>query len=571
MIGARCHLRVAVFLLVMVDAVSASAYSYTQVGVSSNFLVHEDKVFFTQWDHSLTILDLETGTVIARKKDREYGDFRLTESGFLERKQGKVALLDSSTLKVIWQASTYDPNVVGQWIISKDGYGLVMCHELATGRLRWSYNLPGALDVVVEKGNVLVFRSAVFDGPESVPTVILLDLETGKETFRKTAPSGVHYLEAYFDGHKVYVATGKYQGVHIRNTTRFDQGRPSARFEELLVWDRDGNQVETIPVPDDIETRQPNLHEPFTLRERVFARGRLWDSRDAIPPLEPGFGKKIREGESDDGKNVTTVTRFDIAEGSVTITSTGEYRSQFQPECPRDVTVRLESAHGKWTGKLPYLTGPGKIAVVGATAERILLGSNLGHVECIDVASGRSMWIYKFPTLRQTTSFSSGHLPPFLADAAAIYRHENEHPKPVSGIIIEGSAGASKPRVAFDPQPANPFRKLPRYLAIAWSGAFLPCFFAILAAFAGSRKGWDVRLLASSGLFLAIGAVACFSFYGRVSLGSSLALRLAILVPLTLAVFHSVRSIRRKQWVSGTILLLLSLSLTVLALPAFLR
>ena len=69
-----------------------------------------------------------------------------------------------------------------------DGNGLVDRRDLATGKICSSCDLPGAVDIVVDKGKVLVFRSAVYDAPEVQPTVVLLDLLTGRELLRKAAP-----------------------------------------------------------------------------------------------------------------------------------------------------------------------------------------------------------------------------------------------------------------------------------------------------------------------------------------------------------------------------------------------
>jgi len=53
------------------------------------------------------------------------------------------------------------------------------------------------------------------------------------------------------------------------------------------------------------------------------------------------------------------------------------------------------------------------IRAVAAAQGRILLGSNMGHVECLDAHTGKSLWLYVFPTMRHTMSYSSPNgLPP---------------------------------------------------------------------------------------------------------------------------------------------------------------
>lgn len=65
----------------------ASAYTYRQVGVDSNFLTVERRVHFAQSDGSLTVLDLERGEVLRRLKNPNYsGALQLTDHGKLRER-----------------------------------------------------------------------------------------------------------------------------------------------------------------------------------------------------------------------------------------------------------------------------------------------------------------------------------------------------------------------------------------------------------------------------------------------------------------------------------------------------
>ena len=235
------------------------------------------------------------------------------------------------------------------------------------------------------------------------------------------------------------------------------------------------------------------------------------------------------------------------------------------------VTISLESGPRKWTGRLPYLPSPGTLFAVGSTADRILLGSNLGHVECIDAETGRSIWMYMFPTIRHTMSYSSYGLPPYMATAAAIYKRENRSVAPESGMVLEGSGEPSRPKIILDPSPSNPFEKLGQYLAIAWSGAVFPLVFVGLIVLAHRRNPWDSRIRAVLSLGLMPAPVICLWFYGRVSLGSSIALRVGMFVPLLAAIVYSVICIRERRWISSALLLFSSAAIAVYLFPAFLH
>jgi hypothetical protein len=156
-----------------------------------------------------------------------------------------------------------------------------------------------------------------------------------------------------------------------------------------------------------------------------------------------------------------------------------------------------------------------------------------------------------------------------MATAAAIYKRDNRNPAPESGTVLDGSIEPSHPKIIRDPSPANPFRKLPRYLVIAWSGAAAPPIFAAFSVLARRKRRYDSRILAALSLVLIVPATACLWSYGRVSFGSSIGLRVAILVLLLTALAYSVTSLREKHRVSGALFLLSSVAIAVYLFPAF--
>lgn len=520
-------------------------------------------MYFAQSDGSLTVLDINTGSVLERKSNIDYGGtLQLVDEGIFVRTYGKLAVLNKSTLEVIWQAEKeYDPVIEGHRLVSYDGNGLVECRAMETGKILWSYNLPGALDIVVLKGKVLIFRDARYDGAEEKPSVVLLDLETGQELLCRNSPPLVHYFKAYFDGDRIYLETGPYK----------DGYRTSARFENLIVWDLEGREIESIPVPADINKENLADDEAFTLKGKVFARGRVWKSIEDIPPWRDGRAQSRSSQDTEDGKKEITVARFDLADGNVTISTTGDHGSRYNSSAERKVAIELKSSTDNWKGSLPYLKPPGDVVVLSATDQKIILGTNLGHIEAINRQDGQSDWMYIFPTMRHTMSYSGGCMPPMLATAAAIYKRENQKKEPESGLMLDGSDEPSKPKIVFDPEPARPFEKLPLYLAIAWAGVLLPLTFTGSVLRLSRKRNWGIHVPALNSLVMAASATVVLFFYGRVSVPTALGLRAAMGVPLIIAIFLSMRALREKRWISGAIILLLAIALGVFIFPAFLR
>jgi hypothetical protein len=379
-------------------AAPASAYTYRQVGVTGDLVIHEGKVYFGQSDDSLTALDLETGRVVLRKKNLGYARaLWLGDSGILMESSRGIVLLEPTTLDVI---RTYT--------------------------------------------------------------------------------------------------------------------------HQEIALPRTSGQGELVP--------------------------------DKIPIDDPE----------------TTFTRFTVEGGTLMVRPPAILRELGYGN-DEPVTISLEAGDRRWTGTLPYLRCPGTLFAVGSTADRILLGSNLGHVECIDARTGRSLWMYVFPTIRHTMSYSTYGMPPYMATAAAIYKRENRSASPESGMVLDGSAEPSRPMIIRDPSPSNPFEKLGRYLAIAWFGALCPLVLVGLILWVHRRSPWDTRIRAGLSLALMPLPVACFWFYGRVSLGSSIALRVGMFVPLLAAVVYAAMCIREKRWISSALILLSSAAIAAYLFPAFIH
>jgi len=380
-------------------ATLAFGYTYRQVGVASNFLVEEGKVYFVQSDGRMTVLDVTSVTL------------ERVDPGILVR-GGAVSLLDPASLEPRWSIrASYRVEFTNDRLFIYEGNGVITCRSLQTADSLWTFNQSGALELVAENGKLLVFHEAKYLGPAGVPAVILLDLETGQELWRRTTPPKVHFLGAFFDGERIYLPAGSYEGAHTPNLTRYDAGRPSADFERMLVWDLLGNELESTPVSN-AEVRTPDGADAFEFDGRVFARNRVWPTMDDLPAWHLGQGRRIDPEESG-LEFAREARRFDRGPVSIVFASTGMMND------PPQVIVRAKDR--AWTGTIPYLDPEdGEVAAVELSGDTLLLGSNLGHVEAVDRTTGRSKWMYLFPTMRHTMSSSSHSQPPMVAAAPSI-------------------------------------------------------------------------------------------------------------------------------------------------------
>ena len=553
---------------------SAWCYTYDQVGVNSNFLVDQGRLYFAQSDGTLTVLNLEGGDVIARNGDIHYGGvLQSVGDGILVSYRRKLTMVKRSSLEIIWQAdNAYSPVIEGNRIVSYDGNGLLQCRDLQTGKELWSYDLPGALQFVPETGKLLVFREAVYDGPERNPAVVLLDMESGEVLLHRTTPHQVHFLGAFFDGEKIFLPAGNYKDHQRPNQSRFDSGRRSARFERMLVWDLQGNELESTPVSGE-QLKLPHRGDAYEFGNKIFAQNRVWESMDEVPPWLVGRGKQVGHERSEDLKKIIKVTRFTSDDAIVTVTVTSGNTHGLYPDSERTVEVALESDTENWSGNLAYLMTPGEVVFVEFTGELIILGTNLGHVEAVERKTGRSKWMYIFPTKRQTLSYSRYGMPPMMSSAAKTYEKLNKREAPESGLVLAGADMPSNPKVTFDPQPANPYRKLPIYLTIAWASVLFPMGISGYLLYLTRKPNFvcDARIPAALTLLMTMVATTTLFFYGRVSVPTAIGCRVAIALSLHATAFFAFCAIEQKRLLSGGVVMIVGLALAILIFPEFFR
>ena len=523
------------------------AFTFRQVGVDSNLLIDGDRVVFCQSDGSLTALAVKTGQVLRRVKGHDLsGTLKRIPPGILMLQYGSIALLNPTNFTSVWKTeSHYNPTVLSNALISYDGNGLVENRDLRTGTVRWSFELPGALDVIAESGKVLVHRAATYED-DRVPTTVMLDLESGKELFRKTPPSGTHWPAVFFDGQKIYLKQGSYSG------------KPSDyKLERLVVWDAQGEEINSIALSPKLQDELRWGSSPFDLDQKTFYGGHVYPDRWSIP--NERFGRLLPRG---DQANEVSEAAYDLGDGFVFL-QREDRRNHLRNQATE---IELRSPEQHWTGVLPYLSHRGHIAAVARAPGKLLIGSNLGHVECVNAATGESLWLYVFPTIRHVMSFSSHGMPPMMSESAAIFRNENKTP-PSSGLKRVNES-AKPTRVIIDPEPTNPFEKLPLLLSVTWGGAIAPLIALAFLRLHPRTRQWNLGLISVLVLALVFG---CFMSYGRVSPGSSIALRIAMLAVLVMGVADAVKYIRSGKWFLGAVIVGIFTCVALLMLPFMLR
>jgi outer membrane protein assembly factor BamB len=520
-----------------------NAYSSTQVALDSNLLVDGDRVIFAQGTGSLTVLDLETGKVLLRKRPKEGFSFsgRLENSahGVLMLSYDRIFLLDRSTFDPVWQArKCYDTAVDGEYLVSHDGDHTVTCRIAQSGKVCWTVDLEGGWHVVAAKGKALVAATDVLNGRSAL---LLLDLQTGRKLARKDAPSGARWLQAYFDGDRIFVVDNESSEPYVR--------QPGT----IMTLDLQGNTVAKVRYSSHEIMPITNEHwngcSIFIWNDKYFA------PNGQVRPLSANESKELIESPKQNEFNPILLASGTFGERQCQDVNgeTGELLHMMLPK-------------GSWKAYAPYLGQQGRM-VLGTEAQgRLLLGDSEGHVECMDIATGRPHWLYMFPVINQTVMYSVPYgMPPYLTERAAAYRQSARKTSASCGSIImpPGFDPASSKwsdlrksakyagQIVADPDPDDPFSNLAWYRVWLAACGVLPMVgvAALLLARLARRK-LSTPLVIWFLLFSLPPALGLL-LYGRVSHLGTLALKVVFAAAILCAAYGAVQLYLARRWRAG--------------------
>lgn len=545
-----------VTLLCLVAPGSLRAYTSERVALGSNILVDGKRVIFAQGTGSLTTLNLETGEVLLRKKpgrNFEYsGKLQRSVHGVMMMSYGRVALLDGNTFDPIWRADhCYDAVSDGEQIVSHDGNHSVHCRNVQTGKLSWKVDMEGGWHLLAGDGKVLV---GTRDYRDTRPALLILDLKKGGQILRQEAGQEIRWHQVYFDGQLIYLVEG--DGV--------ERGLFPRRPSQVKALNLAGKVVDKVDYDSPevvLSTSQENA--AFIWGDKYFSDGRVQAvtayQRETLVRLWKK-GNEFREMLEDDRDFFRRRDYFPQ------LLSSGVFANFPSKDADHEIGQLLQKIESKisWTAYAPFLGKFGMISHVAEADGKLLLGSSEGHLECLDSETGHPRWLYTFPMIRQTVTYSSPHgMPPYLTQLAAEYRDGVEKASiscgslPMSSDFQPGSTNWAKlrtetrypGRIIIDPIPDDPFIELESYVTWLAVCASLPIAggLAIALIWVARRKSPKPALPESSPAKMPASAAFVASFlvlsispayglleYGRVSHSWTIALK--VIFAMTIAV-----------------------------------
>jgi outer membrane protein assembly factor BamB len=560
---------------------SLLAYTSVRVALHSNILVDGKRVIFAQGTGSLTVLNLETGAVLLRKAPKgafEYsGTLQSSVHGVLMMSYETIALLDRNSFEPIWRADRcHDAVSDGEHVVSHDGYHTVTCRQVQTGRVSWKIDMEGGWHLLAARGKVLVATTEHWNSRHALQ---VLDLKSGGQLLQHEGASGVHWHQVFFDGQLIYLVEGN-------AADRYESPRKSLRLKALdlegkVAAEADYKSTEVVSRTgqwnitfiwgnkyfDDRRVQTANAHE-----RQVLAT--LWKTADEC--------RNMLENE----------TGFpDRRDTHPWLLPSGVFANLPRKDSDNEIgqVLVMNKPKGSWTAYAPYLGKVGSITHVAEVDGNLLLGSSEGHLECLDAATGRPRWLYAFPVIRQTVTYSAPHgMPPYLTRQAAEYRKGIERISVTCGSILlpADSQPSTKwatlraeteypGQIFLDPSPDDPFAELPGYiiwLAVCASIPIVAGVVLLLVWLAGRRNSGQAlieaspdRMSASTGpvaCFLAVSLAPAYGLlaYGRVSYSWTIALKVIFVMTLVVALFGTCRLVYVGRWVAALVLFVILLA-----------
>lgn len=552
-------LLVAIGLFLGIMAIPANAYTRARVALTSNILIFDERVIFTQGTGSLTVLDLKTGDVLLRKKSNRDFDYEGTlvqyPHGVLMISYDRLALLDKKTFDPIWQyGECFDAAADDEYVFSVNRNGAISCRSVRTGELCWQAEMKEGRNIVPAQGKVLVHTHL---GCGDQPALQVFDSKNGRKLLRYEASREKSWQQVYFDGEYVYTVD------QAAESTTADPKPCRLTMLNLageIVEEIDCQASDITPVSNDCSAGN------------FFWKDRYFDTKGHIRPAytdELNVFAKLSKRE-----NIHPVS----LSGGV-FTSCKEKNSAGES----GHVLEMIMPQGSWKAYASHLGQEGWISRVCQSQEKLVLGSNEGHVECLDIKTGRPQWIYVFPTIYRTMSFSSPNgLPPYLTQQAAEYNRGVEKLGLSCGSVLlpdvfdaasakwadlRKSANYSG-RITIDPSVDDPFPGLQRIIASIAFHALLPIVVLFLILLmkrfrrkqpdqippSSKRRAIEFALLGILCLLLSFSPAIGLLEYGRVSHLWTLALKAVFALMILIAAYATIRLSFQKHWVKALVI-----------------
>jgi len=377
------------FCLLYLTPCMSEARTELRLGLDSNMLVLEDRLIFAQADGSLTAIDIKSGKVLLRKLPEDglpySGELLKRPSGVLMIDYKKVSLLDENRdFIAVWSADdAYSAVASEHFLLSHDGNRTLECREISSGKTIWSTDFKGGcrLQTVGDIASVATLKD--FQGPHSLR---VFRMSTGEQLGYLKQRTKEVFLNTFLAEDSIFLVAA------IAGSASRGLGRRS-----LLEIDFECNEIQKINLPSDKVISRHGYQNPLF---GFFFDGNFFDY--------DGHVRKITSRE-----NPEELSKFDESYEEVYVTESGVFASQQLSDITGNSGVVIDF-HQNGTKRrfyVPYIHPDGVLDRLIESHGKFIFSSLDGFVECVDIESGRSEWLYLFPTTSKALSMSRNYFP----------------------------------------------------------------------------------------------------------------------------------------------------------------
>lgn len=534
--------RAAIVVLMLVLSfwtVRANGMLWMRHSIASNLLVQDGKVYFVQLGGGLTVLDEQTGQVLKRVPDVDHGQLMVCGTSLVRAFYDSATIYDSSDMRVLWSKDYSHRVWMGDDRLIYRGHdGEIECRDAHDGKQLWRVaDMWG--DVMGPTANQLLVASRPAGEDEHSVQLTLLHADDGRVLATIKTDTDVDVMSEFLGPDRVFVV--------CRPAEYWSTDRNKA--DRILEYDLTGRLTNTMWLSLD----QIDDDSHFDFGGRHFCKDGVVYESGRRPECQRHTGEWSDQV-------------FHLAQGTLTV------RPPDGMDSPGSVVTWSPDLGDGWTGWLPYVRWrDSDISTVVEDNGKIFTASSAGEIECVDLATGRSQWVYVFPCQLVPPLDRWGRVSLCDTDGARRYLYTSKRDRRLLGMLRLNDPAATTPseleaqlasvdrgnlRVIFDPQPMDPYSDLWKRLLLVWTAAVVIAGAGLAVIVLRCKKKLSRFACALMSLFLTAGPVVMLHYWRQVSSDGMLVFKAMIVMLLAAAVYWGIRILLNHRWVMGGLTLL---------------
>lgn len=426
--------------LVICNFATVQAMTVFPMALASPITIASGRVYFIQSVGSLTVLDLQSGHVIARVQpdgDGLNGEVVVDEKYVHIVGQSRLQRIDGRTFTLQERFDTVKTDVNARWITAitrsptssvTTNANLLIYDQLDAGSKTVSI---GEIDehqhvihLAVRENLIIVARQSL--QPPKVD-VTVIDAESGEQIsqgeFEFGSGSELFFGPDFLIEAEVTIA--EYDWESGLDFMAGDMPSPTSDYW-IRAYDslseRKGLEVIKRPIPSGFSDANPVMLDGYFIDE--YGSVSLINDENRERSL-----KSFDQRDEDEDESALVWRSILIPKASVTLFQA----SRIEPEGVSGLIFHTESDWARWLISHRSSMKPRiEQAAFDRPSDLLVIGSSDGRVECVDNSTGDSKWLYTFAYSYIVGSFNSRTVFPYFSTSERLHRQRHEDARQLS-------------------------------------------------------------------------------------------------------------------------------------------